>query len=155
MVDRLTRELRSALMARVRSRDTAPERQVRSIAHRLGFRFRLHRRDLPGSPDVVFPKFGALIFVHGCFWHRHKNCKRASIPATRTSYWMAKFSRNIERDAIARRRLRKLGWRVLTLWECEIRDGSKTGRRIERFLRHPKGPAISSSGRRNAKQAAQ
>ena len=148
MVDRLTQEARSALMARIRSRHTKPELRVRSIAHRLGFRFSLHRGDLPGSPDLVFPKFGAIIFVHGCFWHRHRKCGMESVPKTRTPYWMEKFRRNVERDAAARRRLRRLGWRVLTIWECEIRDESKTGRKIGRFLRPEGRNAMASPGRR-------
>jgi DNA mismatch endonuclease (patch repair protein) len=148
MVDSLTQEARSALMARIRSRDTKPELLVRSIAHRLGFRFSLHREDLPGSPDLVFPKFRAVIFVHGCFWHRHGNCAKASVPATRTLYWLEKFRRNVERDDAARRGLRRLGWRVLTIWECEIRDESKTSRKIGHFLR-PKGRnGMPPAGRR-------
>ena len=109
-------------MSRIHSKDTQPELRVRSLLHRMGFRFRLHRKDLPGSPDIVLPKHGLVIFVHGCFWHRHEKCKGASQPKTHMEFWQAKLERNMRRDQINERRLVALGWRVLTIWECQTRD---------------------------------
>lgn len=120
MVDIYDRGKRSAIMAGIKRMDTAPELAVRRVAHSLGFRFRLHHRDLLGSPDLVFPRLKKLIFVHGCFWHRHPGCRRASIPATRTDFWVAKFERNVERDAGAIQALNEAGWSCLVLWECEM-----------------------------------
>ena len=119
MTDRLTRERRSWNMSRIRGRDTAPEKQVRSALHRAGYRFRLHRRDLPGRPDVVLPKYRTVVFVHGCFWHRHKGCRYAYTPKSRVAFWNAKFVSNVERDRRSARELRRLGWKVVTVWECE------------------------------------
>lgn len=137
MMDRLTAERRSRLMSRIRSRDTTPERLVRSLAHRLGYRFRLHRRDLPGSPDVVFPSRRAIVFVHGCFWHRHKGCWKSTVPGTRKKFWLQKFARNVERDAVAHEALERAGWRVLTVWECETRDVDALSSRLIAFLDRP------------------
>jgi DNA mismatch endonuclease, patch repair protein len=109
-------------MRLVRSKDTKPEKKVRVLLHRLGFRFRLHRKDLPGNPDIVLPKHSAVIFVHGCFWHRHKGCQEASMPATHQNYWIPKFKRTVERDKRNQEELRRLGWNVIVLWECEIKD---------------------------------
>lgn len=109
-------------MSRVRGKNTAPEFVVRGLAHALGYRFRLHRKDLPGSPDLVFPSRHKVVFVHGCYWHRHPGCRRASTPGTRRDFWEAKFARNVERDARKERELRQAGWDVLTIWECETRD---------------------------------
>ena len=119
MTDRLTPEHRSWNMSRIRNRDTAPEKIVRSLLHRMGYRFRLHRRDLPGSPDIVLPKYRTVIFVHGCFWHRHKGCKFAYMPKSRPEFWQNKFDTNVERDRRVKRELKKLGWRVIVIWECE------------------------------------
>lgn len=112
---------RSAQMALVKGKDTKPELRVRRLAHRLGFRFRLHRRDLPGSPDLVFPRRRAVVFVHGCFWHRHPdpNCWRSRLPKTRREFWIPKLEANVARDGAARAALEALGWRVLIVWECE------------------------------------
>ena len=112
---------RSEIMASVRQRDTTPELRVRSILHRAGYRFRLHRRDLPGSPDVVLPKHRLVVFVHGCFWHRHAGCRRSTTPKANAEFWAAKFRRNVARDAQAVTDLEALGWRVVTIWECETR----------------------------------
>jgi DNA mismatch endonuclease, patch repair protein len=121
-------------MAKIKKKDTRPELLVRRIAHRLGYRFRLHRADLPGTPDVVFPRYRAVINVHGCFWHRH-NCRLAGkLPSKRREYWLPKLKRNVERDAANRRELRKLGWRYLTVWECEIRDIEALTHRVRVFL---------------------
>ena len=127
---------RPEIMSRIRSRDTTPELTVRSAVHKLGFRFRLHRRDLPGTPDLVFPGLRAVIFVHGCFWHHHPHCPRAFVPATRTKYWLAKFARSIERDADAAAALKAAGWKVLTVWKCELKRPNTTTRRIGKFLRN-------------------
>jgi DNA mismatch endonuclease, patch repair protein len=114
---------RSEMMSRIGSRNTAPEMLVRRGLHRLGFRFRLHRKDLPGRPDVVLPRHRAAIFVHGCFWHGHKGCPYFRLPKTNTDFWKGKIARNAERDAEAVARLVAQGWRVLTVWECAVRDG--------------------------------
>jgi DNA mismatch endonuclease, patch repair protein len=109
-------------MRLVRSRDTKPEIRVRSLLHSLGFRFRLQRKDLPGNPDIVLPKHSTVIFVHGCFWHRHKGCQEASMPATNQDYWIPKFNKTVERDKKNQEELRRLGWNIITLWECEIKN---------------------------------
>lgn len=111
---------RSALMARVGQKDTKPELVVRRALHRLGFRFRLHRRDLPGRPDIVLPKYRTAIFVHGCFWHRHPGCRRTTTPKTRTAFWRGKFEANILRDRKATEALEAAGWKVIVVWECEV-----------------------------------
>lgn len=113
---------RSALMARIRSKQTQPELIVRRALHNMGFRFRLHRRDLPGKPDIILPKYKLAIFVHGCFWHQHPDCKLASRPKTRGEYWGPKLASNVARDQRHARALEELGWRVETVWECETRD---------------------------------
>ena len=121
-------------MSRVRAANTRPEIAVRRLFHRLGYRFRLHRRDLPGTPDLVLPKYRAVVFVHGCFWHQH-DCRRGRRqPASNRAYWEPKLARNVERDESAKSALRRMGWRVLTIWECQIDEPGLTGR-IERFLR--------------------
>ncbi|MDG9924479.1 MULTISPECIES: DNA mismatch endonuclease Vsr [unclassified Pseudomonas] len=112
---------RGDLMRAVRRADTKPELRVRRVLHALGLRFRLHRKSLPGSPDVVLPKHRTVIFVHGCFWHRHPGCRYASTPKTRQEFWLPKFEANIQRDARKEAQLRELGWRVLVVWECETR----------------------------------
>lgn len=125
MADKLDPERRSAIMARVRGKDTGPEVRVRRIAHGLGLRFRLHRKDLPGKPDLVFPKHSLAVFVHGCFWHRHPGCGRASTPTTRPEFWQAKFDGNVARDRRQQEALETLGWKVLILWECELKDDER------------------------------
>ena len=122
MTDHITPAKRSENMRAIRSKDTSPEKRVRSVAHRLGLRFRLHRKDLPGSPDLLFPGKKIALFVHGCFWHRHKNCPRATIPKTNTDYWTGKFARNVERDAGNRKKLEEAGWKVLVIWECQTKN---------------------------------
>jgi DNA mismatch endonuclease (patch repair protein) len=108
---------------------------VRSAAHRLGYRFRLHRRDLPGTPDLVFPGLRKVIFVHGCFWHRHPNCLRTTTPKTRAAYWAQKFAENIKRDGRVRRQLRAAGWDVLVVWECQTFDHDSLNTRLMTFFR--------------------
>ena len=122
MVDILTREQRSRNMSRIRGRDTKPELVVRRTAHKLGFRFRLYRKDLPGTPDLIFPKHRLAVFVHGCYWHRHNGCRFAYSPKSRVEFWTKKFEQNVERDSRNQTALRDLGWRVLVIWECETRD---------------------------------
>lgn len=121
-------------MARVRGKDTQPEMRVRKTAHGMGLRFRLHRRDLKGTPDLVFPKYGVVLFVHGCFWHQHPGCKRASMPHNREDFWRAKLARNVERDMKAGLQLRSEGWRVEIIWECETRDTMQIRERLEKIF---------------------
>ena len=133
-MDTFSPQERSDIMRRVRSRDTAPEKQVRSLLHRLGFRFRLHRADLAGNPDIVLTKHRTIVFVHGCFWHRHPGCPRASTPATRREYWLPKFRRTRERDHRNGKELRRNGWKVIIVWECELRDPDKLAKRLWRAI---------------------
>ncbi len=134
MVDTVSTEIRSRIMAAVRSTHTMPERRVRSIAHRMGYRFRLQRRDLPGTPDIVFPRHRVCILVHGCFWHRHPGCKFATLPKTRTEYWRSKFDRNVERDRKNITELKTLNWKVEVIWECETRDAHTIAGRLNEIL---------------------
>ena len=122
MADVVAPETRSRMMSGIRGKDTRPEMAVRKALHAVGFRFRLHRRDLPGAPDVVLPGRRVAVFVHGCFWHRHEGCRYAKLPATRPEFWKAKLEGNAERDGRNARALRALGWRVLVVWECAVRD---------------------------------
>lgn len=124
-------------MARIRKADSRPEMAVRRIAHRLGYRFRLHRRDLPGTPDLVFPRFRRIVFVHGCFWHQHECRLGKKQPATRREYWSPKLGRNVARDSANREALEAMGWRVLTLWECEIADEARTQQELQAFMEPP------------------
>jgi DNA mismatch endonuclease (patch repair protein) len=130
MTDVFSQQKRSWIMSRVKGRDTKPEILVRSFIFRMGFRFRLHRRDLPGTPDIVLPRHGKVIFVHGCFWHGHKRCPRSKRPTTNENFWNKKLDGNIKRDKRYRRELRQMGWKVLIVWECE----TKMLRKLERFL---------------------
>jgi len=121
-------------MARVRAKDTVPEMTVRRLVHGMGYRYRLHRGGLPGKPDLTFPKHQKVIFVHGCFWHRH-NCRSgAKKPKSNVDYWLAKLARNKERDKTNQRKLRTLGWDVLVLWECRLKDKKALGKHIRKFL---------------------
>lgn len=127
---------RSALMSRIRGKNTAPEMVVRRAAHRRSLRFRLHRRNLPGTPDIVFPRHRLVIFVHGCFWHRHEGCRRCTTPKTRVQFWSEKFRKNVERDRQNTTALEQAGWRVLTIWECQTRDE----RNLDKILEDAFGP---------------
>lgn len=139
MKDRLTKAQRSRNMARIRAKDTKPELIVRSLVHRMGYRFRLHRRDLPGTPDLVFPRLKAVIFVNGCFWHRHSCANGKVVPRTRREFWVEKFAQNRHRDLRNRRKLSIQGWRVLELWECQMQPRAGLSKVIHRFLtRAPK-----------------
>ena len=135
MVDSLSPERRSILMSRVRGKETIPERRVRSILHRLGFRFRKNVKLLPGTPDIVLPKHKTAIFVHGCFWHQHKGCRKARRPTTRVEFWNKKFDANIERDSRKLRELRKAGWKTIVIWQCQIKDDGKLERKLNTMLK--------------------
>lgn len=132
-MDRLSPERRSILMSKVRGKDTTPELSIRRLLHALGYRFRLHRRDLPGSPDLVFPSRRAVVFVHGCFWHRH-DCGKGRLPKSNQAFWSTKLGRNVVRDAWNVRALRRLGWRVITVWQCELKNLPRVERRLAKFL---------------------
>ena len=119
-MDIWSKSKRSEVMRRIRGRDTKPELIVRSLLHRVGSRYSLRRRDLPGRPDLVLPKYQAVIFVNGCFWHRHKSCPVATTPKSRKTFWLAKFRGNVARDRRNRRDLERQGWKVLVVWECEV-----------------------------------
>ncbi|HZF98969.1 MAG TPA: very short patch repair endonuclease [Pseudoxanthomonas sp.] len=134
MVDTVTQERRSAIMSRVRGKDTTPEMIVRRLVFSLGYRYRLHGRKLPGKPDLVFTSRKKVIFIHGCFWHRHEGCALARIPKSRTDFWTNKLTSNKERDIRNRCALQELGWDVLTLWECELGDHDDLRRRVIAFL---------------------
>ena len=115
-------EQRSRNMSAIKSKNTKPEITVRKLLHSMGYRFRLHRKDLPGSPDIVLPKYKTVIFVHGCFWHRHENCKYASTPKTRTDFWNKKFTENKKRDSEIQEKIKNLDWRSVVIWECETKN---------------------------------
>lgn len=122
--------VRSRIMRSVPRANTKPELLIRKLLHGFGLRFRLHRADLPGSPDIVLPRYRAVIFVHGCFWHRHPGCRYSTTPKTRQDYWLPKFANNVERDARKEAQLRELGWRVLVVWECETKNIEALERRL-------------------------
>lgn len=121
MTDIVDKQTRSRMMAGIRGKDTKPELALRRALHGRGFRFRLHAKNIHGRPDLVFPKYSAVVFVHGCFWHRHEGCRYTTTPSTRPEFWLAKFEANVERDSAARARLLDDGWRVATIWECALR----------------------------------
>lgn len=137
MADILTPEGRSERMSRIRGRDTQPELALRRALHASGLRYRLNVRELPGKPDLVFPRWSTVVFVHGCFWHWHKGCRIANIPQSNTDYWLAKFAANKRRDARAVRALRKLGWRVMVVWECQLSTARRvqtTAKRVHKYV---------------------
>jgi len=148
MTDIVSPERRSAMMARIGSKDTQPELRVRRMAHALGFRFRLHRRDLPGTPDLVFPKFRVALFVHGCYWHRHEGCSKAYTPKSRVDFWQEKFAANVERDARAAEKLRAMGWKPVVIWECETTDPARLAEIVEERIRRlgAAGPGQGTPG---------
>jgi len=135
-----SRELRSRIMRAVKGRDTMPELKVRRLIHRIGYKFRLHRNDLPGSPDIVFPRLRKVVLVHGCFWHGHRCARGARIPKRNRPYWQTKITRNRARDLRNLRALRALGWRALIIWECNISKSSSIERRLAQFLEERKTP---------------
>ena len=124
-MDSLTQEKRSWNMSRIRGKNTAPELAIRSFLHRKGLRFKIHARNLIGRPDIVLPKYQTVVFVHGCFWHRHKGCKYAYTPRSRKNFWKNKFSDNVNRFSEVRKKLTKSGWQVLVVWECEVNSIEK------------------------------
>jgi DNA mismatch endonuclease, patch repair protein len=134
MPDRLSPEDRSAHMRRIRKTDTTPERAVRRAVHALGFRFRLHRSDLPGTPDLLLPRLRKAILVHGCFWHQHEGCRLARLPKSRPEYWLPKLRRNQERDVVVRAELQAMGWEIMVVWECETEDLVRLRERLAAFL---------------------
>jgi DNA mismatch endonuclease, patch repair protein len=134
VVDSLSPKERSEIMARVRSKDTRPEMRVRKLAFALGYRYRLHDRKLPGCPDLVFGPRRKVIFVHGCFWHRHAKCALSRLPKSRLDFWIPKLEGNKLRDQRNRRALARRGWKVLTIWECQLRDWERLNDKIRRFL---------------------
>jgi DNA mismatch endonuclease, patch repair protein len=121
-------------MSRVSGKNTKPELVVRSLLHNMGYRFKLHRNDLPGKPDITLPKYHKVIFVHGCFWHGHADCLRSKRPTTNKKFWQVKLDKNIERDKVTVRSIRGLGWSVLTVWACEVKDKDKLTNKLLSFL---------------------
>ena len=124
-------EQRSRNMSAIKSKNTKPEIAVRKLLHSMGYRFRLHRKDLPGSPDIVLPKYKTVIFVHGCFWHRHENCKYASTPKTREEFWQNKFKVNLKRDREIQEKIKNIGWKSVVIWECEVKNNKLN---LEEFI---------------------
>jgi len=145
MSDVFSPEKRSWIMSRVKGRDTKPEILVRSFVFRMGFRFRLHQRKLPGTPDIVLPRHRKVIFVHGCFWHGHKGCSRSKRPSSNVRFWNNKLDANIRRDKRFRRQLRRMGWKSLVVWECETRSPEKLLHKLERFLHEEKSSKQSKN----------
>ena len=134
-MDIWSNDKRSLVMSHIRSKDTKPEMAVRSLLHKMGYRFRLHKRELPGCPDIVLPKYNSVIFVHGCFWHLHEGCWDGTIPKTQHEKWKLKLERNVERDKLHYEELQKMGWKVLVIWECEVeKQLDKVRLRIIDFL---------------------
>lgn len=133
-MDKITAERRSWNMSRIRSANTSPERRVRSLLHRMGYRFRLHRQDLPGRPDIVLPGRRTVVLVHGCYWHRHPECRFAYTPKSNKAFWEAKFEENVARDRRQHCQLQSLGWRVITVWECETKDKPALEQRLRREI---------------------
>ena len=134
MVDTRTPDQRRRIMQAVKTRDTGPEQEVRRLLHGMGYRFRVHRSDLPGSPDIVLPKYKTLIFVHGCFWHGHK-CPKGRLPKSRPEYWGPKIEANRARDRKSRKKLVALGWSVHNVWQCELTEPARLKIRLDKFLK--------------------
>lgn len=134
-MDTFSKEKRSEIMSKIKGKDTKPEKIVRSLLHSMGYRFRIHRKDLPGNPDIVLPKYKTVIFIHGCFWHGH-DCKVSRVPKTRTHYWIDKFEKNRSRDRKNILDLKQTGWKVCVIWECQTQDFKKIENRIISLLKH-------------------
>jgi DNA mismatch endonuclease (patch repair protein) len=135
VVDNVPVKKRSAIMAAVRAKNTGPELALRRIVHGMGYRYRLHAKELPGRPDLVFQPLKKVIFVHGCFWHRHDACRYATTPKSRTVFWQAKFATNVARDRRNVRDLKKTGWCVLTIWQCQLKSPNRIAKRAHEFLK--------------------
>lgn len=133
MSDIVCREVRRRMMSGIRSKNTKPEITVRKWLHAHGYRFRLHKKELPGKPDIVLPKYNTVIFVHGCFWHRHENCKYATTPGTNSEWWADKFQKNVKHDADVFEKLESIGYNILVIWECEVKNRSFIDK-IEKFF---------------------
>src|ERR1044071_1582436 len=133
-MDKLSKQRRSEIMSRIRDKNTVPELKVRSLIHRLGYRFRLHSKSLPGKPDLVFSGRKKIIFVHGCFWHAHSGCPKGKPPKSNLEFWLKKLEANKRRDAQARKKLKSQGWRVLTVWQCQLKKQESLTSRIVAFL---------------------
>ena len=136
MADRITQEQRSRIMSRIRAKGTKPEMAVRRMVHAMGYRYRLHRKDLPGTPDMVFAGRRKVIFVHGCFWHQHDDpgCRNATLPSSNRDFWHPKLKGNALRDQKNRAKLEEMGWKILVIWECELNRGELVAERIQEFL---------------------
>lgn len=135
MADTVSRSKRKEMMSKVKRKNTKPEVAVRKLLHRSGYRFRLHSKKLPGTPDTVLPKYKSVIFVHGCFWHQHEECRKARRPTSNVEFWNEKLDKNIERDKCKETELKDLGWKVLTIWDCEIKDENSLIKKIKKFLK--------------------
>ena len=133
-MDTVSTKRRSEIMSKVRSKNTKPEMKVRSLVHSLGYRYRLHAAEIPGKPDLVFRSRGKVLFIHGCFWHRHRGCPNNRTPKSRVDFWTKKLEGNKARDARIKRELTKMGWRYLVIWECQVKDADKLKRKIVSFL---------------------
>ena len=138
MVDTVDRATRSRMMSGIKGKNTKPEMIIRKYLHFKGLRFRLHRKDLPGRPDLVFPRYNLALFVHGCFWHSHPGCKYAVIPESNRQFWITKLSKNVERDYLAVERLMEVGWRVLVVWECGAKHNSQALDQVITFIKSDK-----------------
>ncbi len=136
-------EQRSKNMSAIKSKNTKPEIAVRKILHSMGYRFRLHRKDLPGSPDIVLPKYKTVIFVHGCFWHRHENCKYASTPKTRKEFWESKFKANVKRDKENQEKIKNIGWQSVVIWECQLKNLDQLLIKLEKIQSSNPGPTVA------------
>lgn len=130
MTDIVSKKKRSEMMSGIKGRDTKPEIKVRSVLHGMGYRFRLHVKDLPGKPDIVLRRLKTVVLVHGCFWHRHRGCKLAYCPKTRKSFWMEKFDSNIRRDRLVTKQLKQLGWAVIVVWECDLKKPERMQKKL-------------------------
>jgi len=137
-MDNLTQKQRRYCMSKIRSKDTKPEKAVRTILDKLNIRYNIHAKTLPGTPDIVIPEIKKIIFVNGCFWHQHKNCKRANIPKTNKEYWIKKLSRNIKKQNIDIKNLRKVGWSISVIWECQTKDETALIKKIKRICKNDK-----------------
>lgn len=134
-MDTVSKRKRSEVMGQVKSKDTTPEMLVRRLVHRMGYRYRLHRKDLPGKPDLVFPGRKKVIFVHGCFWHRHQGCSNTRTPKSRTNFWETKFQQNVERDRRVCDELQAMGWDFMIIWECQTKDETLIAEQVDAFLK--------------------